>query len=148
MTAIVLTRYLHFIAVFAIVGAIVAEQFLVSKSMKRHQLKLAAKIDGIYALGVILVLIAGLILWFWVGKPAEFYTKNWIFHTKMTLFAVLGLLSIYPTIFFLKNRKGKELDEMVDVPILVRICLRLELALLFIIPILASFMSLGIGSFS
>jgi putative membrane protein len=148
MTAIVLTRYLHFIAVFAIVGAIVAEQFLVSKSMKRHQLKLAATIDGIYALGVILVLIAGLILWFWVGKPAEFYTKNWIFHTKMTLFAVLGLLSIYPTIFFLKNRKGKERDEMVDVPILVRICLRLELALLFIIPILASFMSLGIGSFS
>ena len=148
MTAIVLTRYLHFIAVFAIVGAIVAEQFLVTKSMKRREIKLVARVDGIYGLGAILVLVAGLALWLWVGKPAEFYTKNWIFHTKLTLFVVLGILSIYPTIFFLKNRKGADLEELIHIPMAVRICLRLELALLFIIPILASFMSLGIGSFA
>jgi putative membrane protein len=147
MTAIILARYLHFIAVFAIVGALVAEQFLISKSMTRKEIKRIAVIDGLYGLGAVLVLIAGFTLWFWVGKPADFYTKNWIFHTKLTLFVVLALLSIYPTIFFLKNRKGVDLQTEIKVPATVIICLRLELLLLFIIPILASYMSLGIGSF-
>jgi putative membrane protein len=101
----------------------------------------------LYGLGAVLVLIAGLTLWFWVGKPAEFYTKNWIFHTKLTLFIVLGLLSIYPTVFFLRNRKGHDMDTEIRVPIGIFVCLRLELVLLFIIPLLATFMSLGIGSF-
>lgn len=147
MTAIILARYLHFIAVFAIVGALVAEQFLVTKSMTRKEIKRIAIIDGLYGFGAVLVLIAGFTLWFWVGKPADFYTKNWIFHTKLTLFVVLGLLSIYPSIFFLKNRKGADLLTEIKVPTAVMICLRLELLLLFIIPILASYMSLGIGSF-
>ena len=147
MTAIILARYFHFIAVFAIVGALVAEQFLVSKSMTRKEIKRIAVIDGLYGFGAVLVLIAGFTLWFWVGKPADFYTKNWIFHTKLTLFVVLGLLSIYPSIFFLKNRKGADLYTEIKVPATVMICLRLELLLLFIIPILASYMSLGIGSF-
>lgn len=147
MTAIILARYLHFIAVFAIVGALVAEQFLVSKSMTRKEIKRIAIIDGLYGFGAVLVLIAGFTLWFWIGKPADFYTKNWIFHTKLTLFVVLGLLSIYPSIFFLKNRKGADLHTEIKVPATVMICLRLELLLLFIIPILASYMSFGIGSF-
>ncbi len=147
MTEIVLTRYLHFIAVFAVVGAIVAEQFMVSKSMTRGQIKKIAIVDGIYGLGAILALIGGVILWFWVGKPAEFYTKNWLFHTKLTLFVVLGLLSAYPTIFFLKHRKGNDLNTEIRVPSIVFFCLRLELILLFIIPIVATLMSLGIGSF-
>jgi len=147
MTAIVLTRYLHFIAVFAIVGAIITEQFMISKTMSKKELKLMSKVDAVYGLGAVLVLIAGLILWFWVGKHAEFYTKNWIFHVKLTLFVVLGLLSIYPTIFFLKNSKGVDLDTIVHIPSAVLICLRAELVLLIIIPILATLMSLGIGSF-
>jgi putative membrane protein len=147
MTAIVLARYLHFIAVFAIIGSLLAEQFLISKTMSRTEIKRIARVDALYGLGAVLVLIAGLTLWFWVGKPAEFYTKNWIFHTKLTLFIVLGLLSIYPTVFFLRNRKGHDMDTEIRVPIGIFVCLRLELVLLFIIPLLATFMSLGIGSF-
>lgn len=147
MTEIVLSRYLHFIAVFAIVGAIVAEQFMISKSMTRKQIKTIAIVDGIYGLGAILVLVGGLLLWFWVGKPADFYTKNWLFHTKLTLFVVLGILSAYPTIFFLKNRKGDDLLTEIKVPAFVFVCLRLELILLIIIPVVATMMSLGIGSF-
>ena len=147
MTELIITRYLHFIAVFAIVGAIIAEQFIVSKSMTRRELKLISKIDTIYGIGALLVLIAGLLLWFSVGKPASFYTRNWVFHTKMTLFIVLGLLSLYPTIFFLKKRKGNDLNEIIKVPVSVIIFLRIELLLVVIMPILATIMSLGIGSF-
>lgn len=147
MTELIITRYLHFIAVFAIVGAILAEQFFIAKTMTRHEIKRIAKIDTIYGIGVLLVLVVGLILWFWVGKPASFYSRNWIFHSKLTLFVVLGLLSIYPTIFFLKNRKGNDLETKIEIPAILLVLLRIELILIMIIPILATLMSLGIGTF-
>ena len=147
MIEIVLTRYAHFIAVFAIVGVIFAEQFLISKTMTRSEIKRISKIDAIYGIGVFIVLIAGFALWFWVGKPASFYSRNWIFHSKLTLFILLGLTSIYPTIFFLKNRKGQDLDTIIEVPKIVIILLRIELILIILMPVLASFMSLGIGTF-
>jgi len=147
MTELIITRYIHFIAVFAIVGAIFAEQFLVSSSMSRREIKRIANIDAIYGIGALLVLIVGIALWFWVGKPASFYSRNWIFHTKLTMFILLGVLSIFPTVFFLKNRKGKDLDTVIQVPKTVILMLRLEMVLIIIIPLLASFMSLGIGTF-
>ncbi len=115
--------------------------------MSRLEIKRIAKIDAIYGLGALLVLVAGLTLWFWVGKPASIYSRNWLFHSKLTLFIILGILSIYPTIFFLKNKKGQDLDTNIDVPYTVILLLRLELIILFIIPALASFASLGFGVF-
>lgn len=147
MTELVLTRYLHFIAVFAIVGAIFAEQFLISDSMSRKEIKRISKIDAIYGIGALLVLIAGLLLWFAVGKPAQYYSRNWLFHSKLTMFVVLGLLSVYPSIFFLKNRKGDDLDTMISVPKSVILLLRLELIIIIVMPILATYLSLGFGAF-
>ena len=50
MTELVIFRYLHFIAIFAVVGAIFAEQFLISNSMTRKEIKLISKIDAIYGI--------------------------------------------------------------------------------------------------
>ena len=147
MTELVITRYLHFIAVFAIAGAIITQQFMISKTMTRNEIKRISKVDTLYAIGVILVLIAGLLLWFAVGKPASYYSRNWLFHTKLTMFLVLGLASIYPSIFFMRNKKGNDLDTKIDVPFMVILFLRLELLIIVILPILASFYSLGIGAF-
>lgn len=104
-----------------------------------------AKIDGIYGFAVVTLLGAGLTLWLGgFGKPTEFYSENPIFHLKLTLFVSIGLLSVYPTIFFLKNRKGNP-DDMVVVPNAIFWLIRLELVLLFLIPILAGMMAKGIG---
>ncbi len=147
MFELIVTRYAHFLAVFMIVGAIFSEQFLISKTMTRREIKRMAKIDAIYGIGAVLVLIAGFALWFWTGKAATFYSRNWIFHTKLTLFIILGLLSIYPTIFFLKNRKGNDLETMIPVPKIIILFLRIEILLLIVMPLLATMMSLGIGMF-
>jgi putative membrane protein len=47
----------------------------------------------------------------------------------------------------MKNRKGTDLDSEIEVPKTVIILLRLELVLIIIMPILATYMSLGIGTF-
>jgi putative membrane protein len=141
----IILRYIHFISIFAIVGSIVSEHLLLKKEMTRHELGRLARIDAVYGIAALSLLAAGLTLWLAsLGKPAVFYTKNWIFHTKLTCFILVGLLSIYPTVFFIKNRKGNP-DELVKIPSLVFWMLRFELLLLFVIPLLAGLMAKGIG---
>ncbi|MCX7637657.1 MAG: DUF2214 family protein [Cyclobacteriaceae bacterium] len=145
MTAELFLRYIHFISIFAIVGSLASEYVLLKQTLSRAELNRLAKVDAVYGIAAITLLAAGLTLWLGgFGKPSEFYSKNWIFHLKLTLFILVGLLSIYPTVFFLKNRRGKP-DETVTVPSVVFIILKMELALLFIIPVLAGLMSRGIG---
>jgi len=146
MTAEIILRYIHFISIFAIVGTLVSEHLLLKKEMTRVEIKRVSKIDAIYGLAALTLLGVGLTLWFsGVGKPAIYYSKNWIFHLKISLFLTIGLLSIYPTVFFIKNRGDQ--NESVTVPMLIFWMLRVELLLLFIIPLLAGLMSRGVGFF-
>lgn len=147
MTTELLLRYLHFICIFAIVGTLVSEHLLLKKSMTRAELDRLSRIDAVYGLAALALVAVGLTLWLGsYGKPAVVYSKNWIFHTKLTLFVIIGLLSIYPTVFFLKQRKGPP-TEMVPIPSAVFWMLRLEILLLFIIPLLAGLMARGVGYF-
>ncbi|WP_439489260.1 DUF2214 family protein [Algoriphagus sp.] len=147
MTTEIILRYLHFISIFAIVGSLVSEHLLLKKAMTRKEIKRIAVIDGVYGMGALTLLAAGLTLWLGgFGKPSVFHTQNFIFHIKVTLFATIGILSIYPTVFFTKNRKGNP-EEVVPIPKAIVMLLRIELLLLFIIPLLAGLMAKGIGSF-
>ncbi|MEB2778252.1 DUF2214 family protein [Algoriphagus sp. D3-2-R+10] len=106
MTSEILLRYLHFICIFAIVGSLVSEHLLLKKELSRKEIKRIATIDGVYGMAALILLAVGLTLWLGgYGKPPEFYTQNFIFHIKITLFAMIGILSIYPTVFFAKTEK-------------------------------------------
>lgn len=147
MTPEIALRYIHFICIFVITGALFTEYVLLKKIMTRSEISRIAKIDGLYGIAAITLIIAGLTLWLGgFGKPAIYYNKNWIFHTKLTLFLTVGLLSIRPTMFFIKQQKGNS-DETVVLPGYIFRMLKLELILLAIIPLLAGFMSRGIGYF-
>lgn len=146
MTLEILIKYLHFICIFAIISSIVGEHLLLKPQMTREEIKRLAILDAVYGYATILLLAAGFSLWFWVGKPAEYYSKNWVFHLKIGLFVIVGLLSIYPTIFINKQKKGTKSD-LVDVPPSIKYIIRLELLILFIMPLTASLMAKGIGYF-
>lgn len=145
MTAELFLRYLHFVSIFAIAGTLTTEAVMLKDKLTRRSLTVIARVDLIYGIAALTLLAAGLTLWLTgIGKPAEWYTRNWIFHLKLTLFIVIGLLSIYPTVFFLRKRKGDPDDE-VPVPSLIRYSVYAELGLLAIIPFLAGLMARGIG---
>lgn len=147
MTLEIFLRYVHFISIFAIVSTLVSEHLLLKKQMSRREIGRLARIDAVYGMAALVLLTVGLTLWLGgVGKPAMYYSKNWIFHTKISLFIVVGLLSIHPTVFFIKNRKGN-LEEDINVPKSIFWALRVELLLLFIIPLLAGLMAKGVGYF-
>jgi putative membrane protein len=139
----VLVRYLHFLGIIVLSASLVTEHLLLSLDTSAKKFKRLAAIDGVFGMSALTMLIAGLLLWFVVGKPSEFYTHNWIFHLKLTLFAVIGCLSIFPTIFFIRNRNSANDD--VIVPKSIFIIVRAELVLLLCVPLFAAFMARGYG---
>ena len=141
--AYILFRYLHFIAIIVLAGALVIENLAISRTITREDARNLARVDAVYGISAGLVLLFGLILWLWVGKPAEFYTDNPLFHAKLGLFVLVGLLSIYPTVFLLRNRKTEA--ETLPVPAVIPWLLRAELVLLLFIRVLAVLMARGIG---
>ena len=137
-------RYAHFIGIILLASMLVTENILLSRQLEGATLKTLARIDGLYGLGAVITLVAGLALWVWVGKPKEFYSANPLFHAKVGLFVLIAVMSIVPTFFFARNRN--RINEVVAVPSGVMLIKRLELVLLLILPLLAVLMARGIGS--
>ena len=136
-------RTLHFVAIFVLAGALVIENMALKPTINGEDARNLAKVDAVYGIAAVLTLLFGLTLWLWVGKPSEFYSLNPIFQFKLGLFFLLALLSIYPTMFFLRNRKSTA--DAIEVPAAICLLAKLELVLLFIIPLLAFLMARGIG---
>lgn len=141
-----IARYVHFISIFAIVAALSAELSLLKPTMKRSEISFLSRIDAIYGIAAITLLAAGFTLWFGVGKPADYYSKNFFFLFKLLLFTMVGIASAWPTVYFLKNRKGNQQDS-VEVPGFLRKFILFQLIMLFLIPIFASLMAKGFGYF-
>lgn len=139
----ILVRYAHFLGIIILSMTLVSEHILLSIDTSAKKFKRLAIVDAVFGVSAFVVLTAGLLLWFVVGKPAAFYSHNWIFHTKLTLFGIIAFLSIYPTIFFIKNR-NKSIEKVV-VPKSLIMVIRLELTLLLVIPLLAALMAHGFG---
>lgn len=147
MSTEITLRYVHFISIFAIVGSLVAEHLLLKKELTRQEMDRLSRIDAVYGIAAVVLLAAGLTLWLGsIGKPAVYYSKNWIFLTKIGLFSLIGILSIYPTVFFIKSRKGNP-EEKIQIPSAIFWMLRIEILLLFVIPLLAGLMARGVGFF-
>lgn len=138
-----LLRTLHFISIFGLVGAIVIENIAIKPTITKEDIVNLARVDAVAGISAILTLGFGLALWFGAGKPAAFYSSNPIFHGKLGLFALLVLFAAYPALFFFKQRNTE--SNSISVPKLVRVFLKIELLLVFVIPVLAFLMARGIG---
>jgi len=144
MISDILIRYLHFISIIVLFAALLGQFLLLRSRMTRREILRVQRIDILYAVIVVIVLATGFAQWFWVAKPAEFYSSNPVFHVKITLFLLIGIISAYPSVFLGKNKKGDP-EEIVAVPKLVIVSVRIELLLLFMIPLLAILIARGIG---
>lgn len=137
-------RTFHFVSILTVVAAVVVQHWGLRPVMTRAEINRLQRMDIVYAIGVVGVLLTGFLQWFAVGKPTEFYSGNSFFHLKLTLFLLIGLISIYPSVFFSRNRKGDPQAEVV-LPKPIVWSVRIELILLFSMPLLATLMSRGVG---
>jgi putative membrane protein len=143
MGAYILVKYLHIVSILVMVSLLVVELTLLRTELTRAELKRISRIDGLYGLAAIAVVAAGLTMWFRVGKGENFYA-NPILYTKVALAIIVGLISIVPTVYYLRQAKGGP-SETVHVPARIRQLVVLQLILLSFIPLLAVIMAQGIS---
>ena len=138
-----LFRYLHILAILTLAGTLIIKNMGIKPVIKDEDAYNLAKVNTIYSLSAILAFIFGLVLWLWVGKPARFYTLNPLFLLKLGLFGLIAFLSVFPSVFFTRNRRT--INQDIPVPRAIQMLIRIELVLLVFISITASLMARGIG---
>lgn len=139
-----LVRYFHFMGIILLASMLVTQNLLIQKEIENKDLKRLLLVDGLYGLGAMITLVFGLLLWLAVGKPAGFYSGNPVFWCKLGIFIIVGLMSIYPTVFLMKNKNNNA--PIVCLPPKVLLTKRLELVFLIVLPFLAVLMARGVGN--
>jgi putative membrane protein len=141
--------YLHFAAILLLAGFLVAEAILLRGDLGTRDVAALARSDIGYALSAILVLATGLARVFYGAKGAAFYAGNPAFWIKLGLFLAIGLISIRPTIAFLRWRRAARANAGFSVPAAevrsARRSVLVELHLLALLPLAAVLMARGIG---
>ena len=100
-----LFAFLHHLAAFALVSALAVELVLVRSEMTATNARRLLTIDAIYGAAAGTIIIVGFLRVFFFEKGASYYFHSIPFIIKISLFAMVGLLSIYPTRHFLSWRR-------------------------------------------
>ena len=135
----------HHLLVFALVAMLVAEAILLRGPLDNAGIQRLARLDGGYGTSAGLLLVVGLCRIAFGIKGYDFYLHNPWFHAKLGSFVLVGLLSILPTMRFLRWRKALRTDpDFTPAPAEVarlRGTVRFELALVAVIFVLAAAMA-------
>ncbi|MCX7221199.1 DUF2214 family protein [Undibacterium sp.] len=94
--------FLHHLAAFGLVSALVAELALLQLSFSLELAKKIRAFDALYGACAGLIVLLGALRVMYFEKAPDYYLHSAPFLLKMGLFALVGLISLYPTIVFLK----------------------------------------------
>src|SRR4029077_5750441 len=98
--------YLHFAAIFTLIWFLAKEWTLLRAGFSSDGLERLARADAGFGIAAGLVLLTGALRAVFGVKGWAFYAHNPAFHVKIGLFVVVGLISIAPTLQFLRWRKA------------------------------------------
>ena len=140
---------LHHLAAFTVAATLMYEFVAYRKGLGIEEARRIQRVDLAYGISAGLVVLVGLLRVFFFEKGANFYTHNPMFWIKMSLFVIIGLLSIYPTIRFIKWNSFISAGQAPEIPDdefkRIRLLLSLELVGLALILFAAPAMARGIG---
>ena len=149
MTAAALFAFLHHAAAFALVAVVMVELVLMRGELTVSSARTLLRMDSVYGLCAVTLLVVGFIRVFRMEKGADYYFHSGAFLAKLTLFIIVGLLLIVPTLQFLGWRKALRAGQA---PVIdearrrrIRMIIHIELMLLFLIMLFAALMARGIG---
>lgn len=140
---------LHHLLVFSLAGIIAAEFVLIRNTLDASTLRRLGRVDRHYGMLAMLVIIAGLARVLYGLKGWEFYVYNWVFWAKIAAFAVVGILSIRPTMRIIAwNRQivGNAAFKVPDDELAsVRKAILAQAIVFLLIPVFAAAMARGYG---
>ncbi|RYZ11120.1 MAG: DUF2214 family protein [Comamonadaceae bacterium] len=149
MTLEAILAYLHLLAILTMVVFISSEAALCRVQwLNAAVVERLARIDLVYGMAAMAVLATGIARTWWGVKGTAWYWTNPLLHVKLTMFVVVGALSIVPTLTFLRWRKALRIDGTLPREPDIRKTRRLVMVqahLLALIPLVAVFLARGFG---
>ncbi len=97
-----LLAYAHFLAILFLTAVLCTELAVYRQELAAPVARRLQRIDLFFGIAAVVVIVTGVARVIFGLKGAEFYLHNPIFWTKMGLFLLVGLLSIPPTVHFLR----------------------------------------------
>ena len=143
--------FLHHVAAFALVAGLAVELVLIRGDLTAATMRKLVRVDMIVGLSAGAVLLVGLARVFWFEKGAAYYFHSWPFIGKLAMFTLVALLSIHPTVTFirwaqaLKEGRTPVVDEGAQRKL--RRLIHAELGGVVLILLFAAMMARGIGFF-
>jgi len=149
MITTALMAFLHHFFAFTLVACVVYEFIAYRKGLTMEEARRIQRADLVYGISAGLLLIVGLLRVYFFEKGPAFYSQSPFFWVKMNAFLIVGLLSIDPTIRYLrwnkilKENRSPEIDDKEFKR--TRLILTLEVIGLTVILFAAALMARGVG---
>lgn len=139
--------FLHHLLFVAIFVALAAEMIQLRQPLTLEGARRMVIYDGVYGAAAGLILIVGGIRVFYLEKGYAYYLANHAFLTKLALFLLVGLVSIIPTMEFMRWRKATRAGDVPQVSeakiLRLRKIIHWELVGLMLILFFAAWMARG-----
>ncbi|MGJ7522989.1 DUF2214 family protein [Variovorax sp. LT1P1] len=149
MTFEAILAYLHLLAILTMVVFISSEAALCRVQwLNAAVVERLAKVDRVYGIAAIMVLLTGVARTVWGVKGTSWYWTNPLLHVKLTLFIVVGVISIFPTLTYLRWRKALRANGALPTENDIQKTRKLVMVqahLIALIPLVAVFLARGFG---
>ncbi|HEY2255484.1 MAG TPA: DUF2214 family protein [Variovorax sp.] len=150
MTLEAILAYLHILAILTLVVFIASEAALCRVEwLNAAVVERLAKVDMVYGIAAIAVLATGVARTWWGVKGTTWYWTNSLLHVKLTLFIIVGLISIFPTLSYSRWRKALRSSGTLPPESEVRKTRKLVMIqahIIALIPLAAVFLARGFGA--
>jgi putative membrane protein len=149
MVTTALMAFLHHVLAFTLTACLVYEFIAYNKSMSIAEIRRIQRVDLAYGISAGLLLVVGLLRVFFFEKGPNFYLHNPFFWVKMTAFVMVALLSIDPTIRYIRWNRILQQNQAPEISESeckrTRMLLWLEVIGVVVILLAAPLMARGIG---
>ena len=141
--------YIHYLGIILCFSALLYERISLKIDLNKKEVINMILADVIYGIAGLAILITGILRVKYFGQGGEFYFSNPIFWFKVSLYIIVGLLSLYPTTTYLlwaipfsKNDLPTISDNLVR---RFNFIISIGLFCFAIMPFFATLMARGIG---
>lgn len=150
MTLEALLAYAHLLAILTMVVFISSEAALCRPEwINAKVVERLGKVDRVYGIAAGAVLLTGIARTWWGIKGTPWYWSNGLLHLKLALFVAIGLISIKPTMMFLRWRKELRASGALPGEAQVKTARKwvmIQAHLIAVIPLVAVFLARGFGA--
>ena len=141
--------FLHHVFAFTLVACLIYEFIAFRKGMSIEEARRIQRVDLAFGISAGLLLVAGLLRIFFFEKGVNFYINSPFFWVKMMAFVIVGLLSIDPTIRYIRWNKSLSENKTPEINESeykrTRLILWLEVIGVVVILLAAPMMARGVG---